>query len=259
MSLYWLLLLPTFPILLRFFRSSWIRGKWGELKINIGISLLLDRKVYRLIKHVTLRIDDHTTQIDHIVCSPYGIFVIETKNMNGWIFGRADHTQWTQVIFRFKKRFLNPLIQNKKHTRAVQEILGLPSQHVRSVVAFVGTATLKTPMPIEITQGIRGLVSLIRTHQTLVFSDEDVGRFVQMITERRVKPGFFTDINHARSSKKRILTAALHSGARCPRCGSPMIERIDRRTERSFLGCRRFPICRGTRPLQDSMDANATT
>ncbi|MGE3854697.1 MAG: nuclease-related domain-containing protein, partial [Planctomycetota bacterium] len=35
---------------------------------------------YHLLNHVTLRLKDRTTQIDHILVSRYGVFVIETKH-----------------------------------------------------------------------------------------------------------------------------------------------------------------------------------
>ena len=36
-----------------------------------------------------------TTQIDHIVVSRYGLFVIETKCFKGWIFGDEKSRVWT--------------------------------------------------------------------------------------------------------------------------------------------------------------------
>lgn len=56
---------------------------------------------YILLNNCTL--PDHeqgTTQIDHILISPYGVFIIETKNYTGWIFGNARQKQWTQKIYK---------------------------------------------------------------------------------------------------------------------------------------------------------------
>ena len=60
------------------------------------------------------------TQIDHIVISQWGIFVIETKTYSGWVFGDAKSAQWTVSHFRRKDRFQNPLRQNYKHIGSVE-------------------------------------------------------------------------------------------------------------------------------------------
>jgi hypothetical protein len=80
---YWLLIIVPVLVLTLILRSAWFKGKLGEIKVNVGVTLLLDRKIYRLVKNVTLPVGRETTQIDHLVVSPYGIFVIETKNIKG--------------------------------------------------------------------------------------------------------------------------------------------------------------------------------
>ena len=91
-----------FPALLfiAIIKTSWFKGKVGEFWINTNVKMRLDEKVYRLIKNVTLPTDDGSTQIDHIVVSVYGVFVIETKNMKGWIFGGERQRTWTQKLFK---------------------------------------------------------------------------------------------------------------------------------------------------------------
>jgi restriction system protein len=73
--------------------------------------------------------------------------VIETKNYTGWIFGDARSKQWTQVIYRYRSRFMNPLNQNFKHTKAVESVFSLSPRCVHSVVVFVGDAKFKTHLP----------------------------------------------------------------------------------------------------------------
>jgi len=43
------------------------------------LQIFLAKDKYNLIHNVTLLTEDGTTQIDHIVVSQYGVFVIETK------------------------------------------------------------------------------------------------------------------------------------------------------------------------------------
>ena len=81
----------------------------GEFAVNVSAKLLLDKERYHLIKDVTLPTTDGTTQIDHIIVSIYGVFVVETKNMKGWIFGSPQQKTWTQKIYKHSQKFQNPL------------------------------------------------------------------------------------------------------------------------------------------------------
>ena len=126
-----------------------------KYKVNSGEALLLNimksefkGEEYHILNSITLPIDDGTTQIDHIVISTKGIFVIETKNYSGWIFGKENDKKWTQVIYKKKTRFQNPIRQNYKHVVAVRKLLEfLPKENVFSVVVFVGDAEFKTNIP----------------------------------------------------------------------------------------------------------------
>lgn len=235
-----------FLLLVAFFRRS--RGNSGEHRVNTGLSYHLDRNVYRLIADVTLPVGDGTTQIDHLVVSPHGIFVIETKNMKGWIFGHPDHARWTQAIFRDRYRFQNPIRQNYKHVRTVRELLGLGRLQVIGVVAFVGDCDFKTPMPPAVVQGVSGLVDFIGSRRTLVFGEDEVPRLIERILEARLKPGLRTNIAHVRNVRRRMSERVAAPGA-CPRCGSVMAARTNRNSGERFLGCTRYPQCKGTRPL----------
>jgi hypothetical protein len=77
-----------------------IKGWLGEKMTTFGMWLKLDREVYRRVHNVILPARIGTTQIDHVVVSIYGLFVIETKNMDGWIFGSAEQQTWTQEFLQ---------------------------------------------------------------------------------------------------------------------------------------------------------------
>jgi len=103
---------------------------------------------FHLLNHITLRDVQGTTQVDHILVSRFGIFVIETKDYTGWIFANADHATWTQATYNDKYKFQNPIHQNYRHVKAVQALLDfVPADAIHSVVVFVGDAEFKTDMP----------------------------------------------------------------------------------------------------------------
>ncbi|MEH6560385.1 MAG: nuclease-related domain-containing protein [Marinobacter sp.] len=81
-------LLPV-AILAAILKSPRFKGWMDECLVNISARLFLDKNTYHLIRNVTLPTEDGTTQIDYITVSPFGVFVVETKNMKGWIFGNA--------------------------------------------------------------------------------------------------------------------------------------------------------------------------
>lgn len=103
--------LAPFLIFVTIIKTPWFKGLLGEFLVYFLRNTFLDKQPYRLIKNVTLPTKDGTTQIDHIIVSRFGVFVIETKNMKGWIFGNAKQKQWTQKIFKYSGKFQNPLRQ----------------------------------------------------------------------------------------------------------------------------------------------------
>ena len=80
------------------------KGWLGEAQGALAHLLFLDRSVYHTLNNVTLATANGTTQIDHVIVSRHGIFVIEAKNMKGWIFGNERDPQWTQSFTRAKSR-----------------------------------------------------------------------------------------------------------------------------------------------------------
>ncbi|MEI5913428.1 nuclease-related domain-containing protein [Bacillus albus] len=96
------------------------KGKAGE-KLVKRILSKLDPKSYFVLHNVTVYTEyGDTTQIDHIVIAETGVFVIETKNYEGWIYGSEKAARWTQGIFRKKSSFQNPFRQNYKHIKAIE-------------------------------------------------------------------------------------------------------------------------------------------
>lgn len=75
-----------------------VKGIVGEQIISALLSGL-PKEQYILLNDVMLQTDKGTTQVDHVLVSVYGIFVIETKNYNGWIYGGEYAEQWTQNIY----------------------------------------------------------------------------------------------------------------------------------------------------------------
>ncbi|MGR5060813.1 NERD domain-containing protein [Vibrio rotiferianus] len=228
------------------FKSRWLKGVFGEFLVNRLLSKLPESD-YTLIKDVTLPTNDGTTQVDHIVVSRYGIFVVETKNMKGWIFGSARQKQWTQKIYRHSSKFQNPLHQNYKHIKTLETLLGCSEEHLYSVIVFIGDSTFKTEMPPNVTYA-RGSIRYIQQFNDVVFSDNDYARLTESINRLKLKRGVITDLKHRKHVKE--VVASKVSSNECPRCGSEMVLRETKRGEnigKQFWGCSTYPKCRAVK------------
>src|SRR5574344_1061965 len=122
------------------------KGKIGEINVANRLKKL-PKEDYWIINDLMLKFGNWTTQIDHVVVSRYGVFVIETKNYTGWIFASADAKVWTQTIYKEKNTFQNPLHQNYRHICAISDNLNVPKEAMTGIVAFTGDCEFKTEMP----------------------------------------------------------------------------------------------------------------
>lgn len=239
-SLRWLL-----PVLIvaAVLKARWVKGWIGEMLVRLFTHLKLDKRVYRGLYNVTLSTPDGTTQIDHVFVSIYGIFVLETKNMTGWIFGNERQAQWTQKIYKRTFKFQNPLRQNYKHIKALEAILGISYEHLHSVVTFVGSSSFKTEVPANVTQGT-GFIRYIKSFQQPVFSEAEVSVMLHALHTGRRAPTFATHREHVQSLKRRDEPTAER---RCPKCGNALVIRTRRtgaNVGQQFWGCSTFPKCR---------------
>lgn len=238
-----------FLIILAAFKSAWFKGIFGEFIVNIFAKWKLDKDIYHLFKNVTLPTDDGTTQIDHIIVSVYGVFVVETKNFRGWIFGSATQKNWTQQIYKHKNTFQNPLHQNYKHTKSLQALLNLEEHQLHSVVVFIGNSTFKTELPENVTYGM-GYIRYILSKTDPVLSPIQVIEITQSIESGRLERSFKTHREHNRYVQ--TIIAEKQNQQRCSKCGSTMVLRETKEGDnkgKQFRGCSTFPKCRAIKAI----------
>lgn len=227
-------------------KSPWFKGIVGEFIVNLSIKIFLDKEQYHLIKNVTLPTEDGSTQIDHIIVSKYGVFVVETKNMKGWIFGSPNQKTWTQKIYKHTSKFQNPLHQNYKHTKTLESLLGLNDQQIYSVIVFIGNSTFKTNMPENVTSG-SGYIRFIKSKTQPVLSDLEVNEITGKIESGRLTPSFKTNREHVAHVKNIVAEKESNNVNACPKCGSSIVMRETKKGQnvgKKFWGCSGFPKCR---------------
>lgn len=241
-----LLYLIPFIALVTLIKTPWFKGIIGEFIVNIAAKIFLNPNEYHLIKNVTLPTEDGTTQIDHIIVSRYGVFVVETKNMKGWIFGSAGQKKWTQKIYRHSNQFQNPLLQNYKHVKTIASLFDLNDKQIHSLVVFIGDSTFKTELPENVTYGM-GYIRFIKSKKEVVLSREEVEKIISQIKNGRLTPSLKTHREHVQHVNN-IVNEKKNSRI-CPQCGSPLVLREVKKGQnagKQFWGCSRFPKCRGS-------------
>ena len=277
-------LVGSLAVIVAILKSPWFKGWAGELMVKLIAKLRLNPRDYAMVHNVTLPTENGTTQIDHVIVSRFGIFVVETKNMKGMIIGRENEPKWTQKLGRNSYSFQNPLRQNYKHTETLADCLGLPRSIIHSVVVFVGNSKFGKDMPENVTY-CTGYVRYMLKFTEEVLTAEDMQSVLELIRENRLQPGLRTHINHVRhvkeikagkekatlrSEKKATVPAtaeapdepestgraatsmaATAAAPTCPQCGSVMVLRTARKganAGQQFWGCSQYPKCRKMMP-----------
>lgn len=249
LEILWILFALGVAILYLYLKSPSVIGAAGERRVNATLSQKLDEQNYTLLEDLTLPTLQGTTQIDHIVLSRFGVFVIETKNMSGWIFGGENQARWTQVMRRHKSQFQNPLRQNYLHVRVVQDLLGIRLDQLENLVAFVGSAEPKTEMPWNVFWSRGDLYNYIASQRAVRFTDAEVREFAHKLRNSALQASKEQRRAHIQHVKEKVSQKEADLTV-CPRCGEKMIERISRKKGRAFFGCSRYPKCQGTRKVK---------
>lgn len=232
--------------------KAFLKGLVAETVTNVVTWALLDNTIYHRLNNVTLtKQNGMTTQIDHIIVSRYGIFVIETKNYKGWIFGTEHQEKWTQVLFGGKKfQFYNPIRQNYGHIKTLIELLQLDESCFHSIISFAPYSKLKNKDQLPDFVMNSRLISYIKNKKQLLLSEQQVLNAVETIKNSQIDNKWSAYFQHCENVQRHVQAKSLHP--HCPHCQSPMVKRTAKKgpnAEKEFWGCSRYPHCRGTRDV----------
>ena len=99
-----------------------IKGAIGERQLS-SLLLFPTKHLYHTYNDLYIKTSSDTSQIDHVIVSQFGIFIVETKNYKGNIYGSSNSDNWTQNIGENKYPIPNPIQQNKAHIFTIKSIL----------------------------------------------------------------------------------------------------------------------------------------
>ncbi|WGK68339.1 NERD domain-containing protein [Candidatus Haliotispira prima] len=221
------------------------KGQQGENITSYNMRVGLDSSQYRQFNNVIIETKNGTTQIDHIVISRFGIFIIETKNLTGWIFGDRNSPKWTQILCHEKYLFQNPLRQTYRQKKTLAWFFNIKESTIHTVICFVGDCEFKTDMPENIQMddpsGYIKDFNILKIPQGKAdYLSEKLNHYINN-TE-------ITLSDHIRSLHQRHNSTNI-----CPSCGARLLVRTVKKGPRAgtqFLGCANYLQCRFSRNIE---------
>lgn len=221
---------------------SKIKGYLGEKNVAAHLSYLPSEK-YKIIHDILIESNNRTVQIDHLVLSIYGIFVIETKNYKGWITGSDDFEYWTKNMYGNKYKFYNPVKQNNAHIVVLSRRLGVPLNKFISIIAFSDEADLEIDTTHNIVY-ISEINELIIRYSDMKFSEMDIQKLYEKISSLNIvsskaRKQHVSEVQNIIINKQYLIQKGI-----CPKCGHNLVVRNGKYGD--FYGCSHYPKCRFT-------------
>ena len=219
------------------------KGKIGERKVSKRLNKLARKYGGYVIDDVMIPGENgKTSQIDHIYISEYGIFVIETKNYSGRIYGSENQQFWTQVLAygNTKNQLYNPVKQNLTHIYRLIDSINIDVGFI-SVVVFVNGNT--DYIESDHVWSLGGLKYLITKEDEKTVSENIVEEVYDKLIEYKNNP-----VKSSREHVKEVkqIVSDVNKNI-CPRCGGKLILRNSKTSGYQFYGCEHYPKCKFTK------------
>ena len=250
------------------------KGRLGEFYTYKYLKSVAGYKRYLFNLYVP-KSNGETTELDVVLLHESGIYVFESKNYSGWIFGTESQQYWTQTLptgrgRSQKNQFYNPILQNKGHLKWLQAFIADQTLPFYSYIVFSDRCTLKN---VTLTSGKHYVVNRYDLFSAVqqniakagmqLSSDKINELFEKLYPLTQIKEAekiiHIKNIQHRMqnnfSQNISVATATPKVEKNiCPRCGGQLVMRIaskEKRREKRFLGCSNYPRCRYIENLPD--------
>lgn len=218
------------------------RGFMGKFWVRTELKKL-PKNEYVILNDVMIESGGKTHQIDHIVLSKYGIFVIEMKNYYGLITGTDNKSKWCQHFGKNKYYFMNPIYQNYGHVKVLEECLNLNDEYFIPIVCFSNQAKLKINVRSSVVH-LDYLVSEIEKYKSNVF-DINIWELQKKILKLNITDNSRRK-EHVGNIKSKIkIDEEKINNMICPKCGGELVKRNGKYG--AFYGCSNYPECKFTK------------
>lgn len=215
-----------------------IRGFMGEFWVKMELGKLPKDK-YVVLNDIMVKSTKGTHQIDHIVISKFGIFVVEMKNYFGLITGEEYNDKWVQHLGKNKYYFNNPIHQNYGHIKALEEVLEMEEDKFISIICISNQAKVKVKSK-SVTQ-LDYINKIIESYRDEIL-DVDLNKIknrleVENICDKDIRKKHIENIKinlrEIQEREKRMI---------CPKCGGKLVERNGKYGK--FISCSNYPRCK---------------
>ncbi len=226
-----------FAVFVVILKSPKIRGKRGEAYVSFLLGKTKRGKRYVINNLLFKNLKGNSCQIDHVCINKYGIWVIETKNYSGRIYGNDGQDQWTQVLAygRKKNKLYNPVKQNAAHINHLAGILKR-KDIFHNVVVFISKANLSHVNSSNVIK-TSALKRTLKRSTGILLSNEEMEEYYSVLMNLK-NENTVTEKEHVAKIKenKRKINLGI-----CPNCGGELIVRKGQYGK--FYGCSNFPKC----------------
>lgn len=216
-----------------------IVGKAGEYHVKNELKKLAKEK-YLILNDVMVEHSNVTYQIDHIVVSEFGIFVIETKQYNGYIVGNEYDKKWKQ---NNKFYINNPIHQNYGHVKALENLLKLNNNKFIPIICIPSTANFKINSKSHVLHIYELNKTILSYKETILDNYSQAYKAIDSLNivdkdKRKEHIKYVKEIKKNKSIKENNC---------CPKCGFNLIKRTGKYGE--FYGCSNYPKCKYTKKV----------
>lgn len=239
------ILLILFACIAAFLQSPIGKGIVGEfvIKLLVGKPSKEEGKEKLIIHNLLLESEPgKTSQTDHVVILPEGVFVIETKNYSGRIYGNDTQREWTQVLNygKVKNHFYSPVKQNATHVYRIKELLPQDTPiysavvFVKGNISFIKSEYVYTPWT---------LFQRLKAGKEQVLTLAEMEKIYAILTEQN-KSKEISNFEHVQNIQN-TQDDIRHNI--CPRCHGTLVIRSGKNGV--FRGCSNYPKCKFTKKL----------
>ena len=240
-------------------------GRNGEKKVKkeLGWAKLFGVNGKALSNIYIPMTNGETTEIDLIYITKAGIFVIESKNYKGWIFGTDTQRTWTEVLYAGRKgilqtkttekhHFYNPIMQNKTHINWLQRYIKTQVP-MFSLIVFSDRCELKeinlssSPNNVYVCLNVQAssVISSWYKKNEKCLSKEEIEELYNKLLP-------LTDVDKAIKIQHNQDVQDKKNGLVCPYCKSKLVLRTAMRGNnvgKQFYGCSNYPKCKYTKNI----------
>lgn len=240
--IFWFLIIVAVVGIIFIIIRAKVIGNIGEWAVDQKLKNLPDN-LYKVIDDVMLEINGQTHQIDHIVVSKYGIFVIETKCYNGMITGKENDYYWYQYLGKNKYKLKNPIHQNYGHIKSISEVLNINENNLISIVCFTNQSTLKLDVKSIVIQrkDLSNKILGLSTNEKNIDVDNIYNKIISLnIIDKEKRKQHIIDAKSKRNEIENKIDNMI-----CPKCEGQLIEKNGKYGK--FIGCSNYPKCNFTK------------